>query len=91
MANRLNKNEDTISWDTRWFKGLDEKEIEERKKHLLANKKTLDIVRDIVYNMGIGAGRVTEKDYDCPSWSHKQAHTNGLKEAFQRIEKLVSL
>ena len=90
MANRLNKNEDTISFDTRWFKGLSEEEIAQRKKDLLANKKILDIVKDIVYNMGIGTNKVTEKDYDCPSWANKQAHRNGLNEAFQRIHNLLT-
>lgn len=28
-------------------------------------------------------------DYDCPSWSHKQAHLNGKAEAFRQILKFL--
>lgn len=31
---------------------------------------------------------VAKADYDNPSWSHKQAHMNGRREAFNNIKKL---
>ena len=30
-----------------------------------------------------------EIDYDCPSWSHKQADANGYQRAIQEILKLI--
>lgn len=76
--------------DTEWFRGLTKQEIEERKKFLLSEQKTLDILREIVYNMRISQETISETDYDSPSWSHKQAHLNGESSAFRRIERLLT-
>ena len=85
------KNEEEPSFDTTWFKGLNDEEIEERKRILLSEHKTLDILRELVYNMGISSGKVVEKDYDSPSWSHKQAHLNGKTEILQRLSRLLTI
>ena len=30
-------------------------------------------------------------DYDCPSWSHKQADQNGYNRAIRRVKSLIKL
>lgn len=82
---------DNLTFDSTWFKGMSDKEIEEFKLFLVSNQKMLDILKEIVYNMRISTGKVLEKDYDSPSWSHKQAHLNGKNEALDRVYRLLTI
>lgn len=84
-------NEELLHFDTRWFAGLTSKEVEEMKTILLSDKKVLDILSKILYNMSTKEEKVTSVDYDSPSWSHKQAHKNGYREAILSIARMVNL
>lgn len=75
-----------MSFSSLWFKGLPKEDKEvliNQLKHSILKNQLLEIIegfeREIV---------VTKKDYDSPSWSHKQAHQNGLQEALSKIKKL---
>jgi hypothetical protein len=35
--------------------------------------------------------RETLPDYDCPSWSHRQAHNNGYRQCILDVLKLLSI
>ena len=75
----------------RWFSNLPKDKQQERKQLVEANKFILDILSEIVYNMGITEERVVVSDYDSPSWSHKQADRNGYLRALRDIESLINL
>lgn len=67
------------------FNGL----TEEEKKALLGQVKS-SILRDqilkfIDQELSVA---IAKADYDNPSWSHKQAHINGQREAYNKIKKL---
>lgn len=51
----------------------------------------LDKLRKICYNISIELEEVPIKDYDCPSWSHKQAHRNGQLEILRKLEKILEV
>ena len=73
-----------------WLKDLkDSKEREEFTNTLLNSQKVLDKLSKIVYNMCIDGEKVKSTDYDSPSWSHKQAHLNGERAAYQKILSLL--
>lgn len=74
-----------------WIKDLPPNEKEEFIKSLRNSKIVLDKLREIVYNRGIKTEDVKSVDYDSPSWSHKQAHQNGKREAFQEVIKLLEV
>jgi hypothetical protein len=74
-----------------WLRGLQGEELERRKELVLSNKKVLDILKEMLYNMDKKAEVITLEDYDSPSWSHKQAHINGGKAMLRRIISLVDL
>ena len=70
-----------------WLHG--EENPEEFKKYLFSSQKALDKLRKIVYNRCMSTEKTREVDYDCPSWSHKQAHQNGKVEAYKEILELL--
>lgn len=76
---------------TDWFKDLPVSEQENFKQIVLGSKKVLDKLAEIVYNRGIIEDRVTTDHYDSPSWSHKQAHLNGKREAYKEIIDLITI
>lgn len=84
-------NSEDIRFDSRWFQGVPAEEVESLKARLLGDKKTLDNIRKIVYNIVTKERDIRKVDYDSPSWSHKQAHKNGMLEAFNSIMRLVTL
>lgn len=77
--------------NTQWLQGLSEKEAETFKKSVLGSKIVLDKLVEICYNIGSNDKKMREKDYDCPSWSHKQAHLNGKAEMLEQIISIISL
>lgn len=65
-------------------------ERENLKNYILANKKLLDILDEILYNMY----RDTESaafNYDTPSWPYQQAHLNGKKEVILNMRKILNV
>lgn len=76
--------------NSRWLGNLKGQEREDFRLLLINNKKILDKLHEIVYNIVREAETVTY-DYDCPAWSHKQAHTNGKLELAKQILKLCEI
>lgn len=72
-----------------WLQG--EPDPEEFKKYILSSGKVLDKLRKIVYNKCMSTEKTREVDYDCPSWSHKQAHQNGKVEAYKEILDILEI
>lgn len=86
MAHRLSK----IS--SAWFQDLktqDEKDNLEN--YILNDKIILDKLVKIVYNISRGVENPSLKDYDTPSWVAKQAHMNGMSEAYRKILSIIEI
>lgn len=77
---------------TEWFKGIeDEKEIEKIKSSVRSSHLVLEQLIEICSNKIEELNAVNLKDYDSPSWSEKQAHINGMNEAYRKIIALCTL
>ncbi len=76
---------------TNWYQGLKADERDNFRQEVLRSKKVLDKLAEIVYNMSKYRAEVSFDDYDSPSWSHKQAHTNGYNEAIRQVIELLTL
>jgi len=76
---------------TEWFGNLKGEERENFKLSILSSKIVLDKLQEIVYNMYRKEESISDSDYDSPSWSHKQAHTNGKRQALKQILDLISI
>jgi hypothetical protein len=74
-----------------WLGNLKGQDREDFRQLLVNNRKILDKLNEIVYNIVKEGQSVDIKDYDCPSWSHKQAHTNGVLEMAKKIAKLCEI
>lgn len=74
---------------TEWFKDLPASEQENFKQIVIGSKKVLDKLAEIVYNRDKMEDRTVTPDYDTHSWSHKQAHLNGKREAYREILDLI--
>ncbi len=73
-----------------WLGNTTGEERENLKEYILHNKKVLDILSEILYNMY----RDTEKqefNYDTPSWAYQQAHLNGKKQTIKQILEICKL
>lgn len=73
-----------------WLGSLKDEERENRRNYIQSNKKLLDILSEILYNMY----REAEKksfDYDIASWAYHQAHINGEKEVLLRLLDICDL
>ena len=70
---------------------LKNEERENFRKSILSSKKVLDKYVEIVYNMLKEKESVKFTDYDSPSWSHRQAHTNGFTEACRQFLELLDV
>ena len=76
---------------TEWFGSLRGEERENFKLSVLSSKIVLDKLHEIVYNMYKKEESVNANDYDSPSWSHKQAHTNGRRDALRQVLDLITI
>lgn len=85
------KHGNEYNFDSRWFKGVPAEDVESVKSQLIGDKKTLDKLSEILYNIVTSTEEVRFTDYDTPSWSHKMAHRNGKIEALRSIIRLISL
>jgi hypothetical protein len=84
-------NSDNTSFDSRWFKNVPAAEVDALKAQLLGDKKTLDKIKEICYNIVKNEEDVRIDDYETPSWSHKMAHRLGYLEAIRTVARLVDL
>ena len=75
---------------TPWLQGLPQSEVEKFKKSILSSKIVLDKVIEMCYNKRNEIDKQTY-DYDIPSWSHKQAHNNGYKQALDDLIDLLTI
>lgn len=76
---------------SQWLGNLKGEEREKFRQTIVNSKIVLDKLNEIVYNMYKDHGSVSFGDYDSPSWSHKQAHTNGYREALLKVLDLLEL
>lgn len=75
---------------TEWLKGLKPDEAEKQKKSIIASKLVLDKLIEICYNIKKDKDK-SVYNYDTPSWSYKQAHVNGYKQALDDIIQLITI
>lgn len=73
-----------------WFASETQENKEIIKKTLESDKIILDKLSKMLYNMYIENRDIVHKDYDCPSWSHKQAHLNGFLECLRKVQDLIT-
>lgn len=76
---------------TVWLGNLKNEQRDAFRQSILQSKIVLDKLREIVYNKVKEAESVSIADYDAPSWSHKQAHTNGYNNALREILELLDI
>ena len=77
--------------NTKWFTYFAAKDDESKDKvrvSILAAKRILDAAIAILKDQQAAIERPKLDDYDCPSWSHRQAHLNG---EIAGINKAISL
>lgn len=75
---------------TIWLENTKGEDRENLKNYILSNKKLLDILSKICYNIY----REVEKEsfnYESASWAFKQAHANGQKEILNKIIDLCNV
>ena len=75
----------------RWYQHRPKDEHDEVKNIVVTSQKLLDILSEICYNTIQSGVKANTVDYDCPSWSHKQAHLNGYLQAYREIHQLANL
>ena len=72
-----------------WFKDCkNAQEKEKRKKELLSYRNAFESLSEVLINM---EERTGTWDYNCPSWSHKQADQNGANRMLHKIIDLIKL
>ena len=80
--------------DSRWvkhFKAKDDDAKEKLSASLNSAKHILDAAIAIIEEQKAAIERTTKEDYDCPSWSHRQAHSNGEIAALNKIIILLTI
>ena len=73
--------------DSRWLKGLTGDEKEARRKEITSYKNAFQALTELLEK----SFEESKADYDCPSWSHKQADQNGANRKLQEILKLIKI
>lgn len=78
------------SFDSYWNRYKpDSLSEEEFRQHLKAATPVLRALDRMIEHEIVSAEKVTEVDYDNPSWSHKQAHQNGIAACARKIRNLL--
>lgn len=72
-----------------WFRGLSKEDKELLQKQLI-NSMIKDRLVDVIIPYLEGQIKPSKIDYDCPSWSHKQAHVNGMTEVLTTLKSLLT-
>lgn len=70
-----------------WFRGLNKEDKEDRVKELLSYRNAFDALKEILEEHY----KEYTPDYDCPSWSHKQADVNGHNRAIKKVINLITI
>jgi hypothetical protein len=76
---------------TRWYSSRPKAEHDEIKNIVVNSQKVLDILKEICYTTIQDGVMTKDEDYECPSWSHKQADRNGYLRAYRELLQLVTL
>ena len=79
---------------TDWTKHLtDPKDVERFKKLILSAKPVLEHLTVLAKEKetALEQKELSEKEYDSPNWSHKQAYRNGYKACARDLIKLIDL
>lgn len=77
---------------TAWLQDLkDPADREAFANQVLASKKVLDKLQKIVYNKVTSGEKAQVVDYDCPSWSHRQADRNGYLRGLREVLELLNI
>lgn len=71
-----------------WFKHLPTSEAEEFKDYVRNSTSIRERLTDILNKK---LPETKEVDYDCPSWSHKQADANGYERALRELLKIITI
>ena len=71
--------------DIRWFKGIPDEEHDGREKEVKSFIRAFEELSQLLEE------RTSVPDYDCPSWSHKQADQNGYNRAIREIKQLINV
>jgi hypothetical protein len=80
--------------DMRWFAEFEAKDEDAQKKTrdtVRAAKHVLDAAISIMEKEMASLERPKIDDYDCPSWSHRQAHANGELAAMNKMKQLLTI
>lgn len=80
--------------DSRWikqFKADNEEAKEKVHSSLMSAKHILDAAISIIEEQKAAVERPSKEDYDCPSWSHRQAHSNGEVAALNKVISLLTI
>lgn len=81
--------------DGRWKRGTgnSDEAWQERKQLVNKSRPILDILKDILeYELKcLESKKLSEQEYDKPSWAYYQADLNGSKRVYQKILDLVSI
>lgn len=83
--------ETLYTFSSKWFIQTPPEEVDALKAQLIGDKKTLDKLKEMLYNMVESDRDVKYSDYDTPSWSHKEAHRHGRIDALCELIKIVTL
>ena len=73
-----------------WLKGLSADEAAKKKLSVLSSRPIFEDLIEILKTKQEGLAKDTY-DYDVPSWSHKQAHTNGYIQALSDVISLLTI
>ncbi len=73
-----------------WTSGVPASERERISSMVKGSPQILNRLLEIIKTKMTALETVNETDYSCPSWSHKQAHLNGKKEALRDMMTLFS-
>ena len=68
-----------------WTKNLKGEEKKKRTEEVKSYKTAFDALLEILEEES------STPDYDCPSWSHKQADQNGYNRAIQKVRTLITI
>ena len=80
--------------DMKWFKQFkaeDEDAKEKVRNSLRSANHILEAAIEILNKEKASLERPTKEDYDCPAWSHKQAHNNGEIAALNKVINLLTI
>ena len=75
---------------SQWLTHCETQEEKEKEVEYLKNCSTLfDRLRTMLQDKYDQESATKDTDYDCPSWAAKQAHKNGMLQAYEEIFRLL--